>query len=142
MALISRLFGKSNTEVPAGRPVVLNGGGSCDVVGESFHQSELDRICGGKTEDGHYEWFTAHLVLEPENSYDSNAVKVMIGEAQVGHLSRADAIAYRADLLRIESDGRVGVCRAQIRGGWDRGNDDCGHYGVVLDLASPGRIIP
>jgi hypothetical protein len=121
---------------------VLNGGGSCDVVGESFHQAELDRICGGKTEDGHYEWFTAHLVLEPENPYDSNAVKVMIGEAQVGHLSRSDAIAYRADLLKIEREGRVGVCRAQIRGGWDRGGDDSGHYGVVLDLALPGRIIP
>jgi hypothetical protein len=122
-------------------PLALNGGGTCEVVGESFYQAAIDRLCGGKCKEGHRQTVTAHLVLEPSNPHDSNAVKVMVGEAHVGHLSRADALAYRCELLVLERDGWVGCCAAEIRGGWDRGGGDTGHYGVFLELAPPGRIL-
>ena len=37
-------------------------------------------------------------------------------------------------LERLASEGYVGACDAEIRGGWNRGGGDEGHFGVVLFL--------
>lgn len=68
--------------------------GYCAVVGESYYQDALratGRVCsaGGEGRPA----FTAALVPEPENPYDSNAIAVYSPRGKIGHLSRDDALA-------------------------------------------------
>ncbi|HXF83143.1 MAG TPA: HIRAN domain-containing protein [bacterium] len=104
------------------------------VVGESHYQQALEQICGGRTEEGANLRCVATLVLDDENPYDRNAVRVEIHGRHVGHLNREDAKAYRKFLQDQGAGANVrGICKAWIRGGWERG-DDRGHFGVFLDF--------
>lgn len=105
-----------------------------EVVGESHYQQALERICGGRSEDGAEEYVTAILVLEDTNPYDKMAVRVDIEGHTVGHLSRDNARAYRRQLKAAGHPRLTATCNAVIRGGWDRGGGDRGHFGVRLDL--------
>jgi hypothetical protein len=111
---------------------MLPGGHRVPVVGESYYQDNLARLCGGRTKEGHSYECVAILRPEPTNPYDPNAVAVCIDGLQIGHLSReaAKAFAPVADVLV----GRLAACSAVVRGGWDRGGGDEGAFGVVLDL--------
>lgn len=119
-------------------PISLSGDRSVDVVGESHHQAALLDLAGGVRHYGGVELeAVADLVPEPENRYDRNAVAVKIGGLVVGHLSREDAVDYRALVdERIALDGAA-TCPARIVGGWDRGQGDVGLFGVELCLPSP-----
>jgi hypothetical protein len=116
--------------------VILKGSGSFElaVVGESHYQEALEEAAGGRSEDGARVRVSAALVLEDGNPYDAKAVRVDVDGQTVGYLSRRDARTYRVALARASlSDARIS-CAAQIRGGWDRGPDDRGSFGIVLDL--------
>lgn len=130
MGLFSWLFGQKQE-----RYVTLEGDGDYDlqIVGESFYQDALDRICGGKTEDGHEFYCEAVLVREPSNPHDKNAIAVYINDLKVGHINRAQA----KPLTRIFRDQGLagGIAKAVIVGGWaGRRNQSDGHYGVRLDI--------
>lgn len=131
MGLLSWLFGDSSAS-----PTPLDGDGeySLQVVGESKYQHVLDRICGGKTEDGHEYECTATLEREPHNPHDANAIVVKIEGKPVGYVPRPAAKKLAPVIDRL---GSVAQCDAMIRGGWDDGEGDSGHYGVVLDLEVP-----
>lgn len=122
--------------------IKLRGGSMVAVVGESHYQQALSRICGGKSPDGHRRGCIAALVREPHNEHDRHAVAVQIDAEKVGYLSRDDAKAYGSVLERLAADGCVGACDAEIRGGWNRGGGDEGHFGVVLFLAPPRHCHP
>jgi hypothetical protein len=122
--------------------IKLRGGSEVPVVGESHYQQALLRICGGKSIDGHHRGCIAALIREPHNEYDRHAVAVQIDAQKVGYLSRDDARAYGLLLERLASEGCVGACDAEIRGGWNRGGGDEGHFGVVLFLAPPRYCHP
>ena len=66
---------------------------------------------------------------------DPKAVRIEIEGETVGYLSRENARDYR-DALRRAGHPRLAraTCKANIRGGWDRGPDDRGHFGVWLDI--------
>lgn len=119
---------------------LLSGGDWVQVVGEDHHQEALSAICGGRSESGHSLPTTAVLVMEPDNPYDSNAIAVLAGGQPVGYLGRDDALAYRPILEALEKRGQVGACQAEIRGGWDRGGGDTGHFGISLDLGPPEEL--
>lgn len=102
-------------------------------VGESHYQAAFERSCGGRTEDGESRDVVAVLVLDDENPYDSDAVRVEVQGHVVGYLSRQDARAYR-ELLSAANCSDSLECLGVIRGGWDRGPRDRGHYGIYLDL--------
>lgn len=105
------------------------------AVGESNYQEALEQVCGGRKPKGVNKIVTAQLVLEDDNPYDSNAVAVLVGGLKVGYLSRADARDFREQAGdRLESARRI-LCRGKVRGGWERGPRDRGHFGVVLDIA-------
>lgn len=109
---------------------------ACPIVGESHYQKALELVCGGRTEEGEDDRpVTACLVYEPTNTYDSLAVRVDIGGLPVGYLSREIARAFRK---AVEVAGGEPLTEfevaAVVRGGWDRGPDDQGFYGVWLDL--------
>ena len=107
---------------------------SMEVVGESNYQQALERICGGVTRDGVEKLTTATLVLEDSNPYDKNAVRVDISGSTVGYLSRESAKSYRRRLKKEGVSSQTQQCPALIRGGWDRGQNDKGSFGVRLDL--------
>jgi len=115
-----------------------------DVVGESHYQGTLQRIGGGRTTDGTRDPdHTAALLPEPTNPYDPNAVRVVIlashaaqKSGKVGYLSRENAVTYRPIIDRLAAYGKVTVCRASLKGGWDRGPGDRGSIGVDLHMGT------
>ena len=111
-----------------------------DTVGEGSYQGTLERVAGGRSVDGgRLRDHVAILLPEPTNVYDPNAVRVVLLPAggTVGYLSRENAVAYRGLIERVAKSGKLVACRASIRGGWDRGADDRGHFGVRLYLNTP-----
>lgn len=61
-------------------------------------------------------------------------VEVRIHDRPVDYMAPADAARLATDIEgSISKRGRA-TCRARIRGGWDRGGDDVGLFGVVLYL--------
>jgi hypothetical protein len=105
----------------------------CDIVGESFYQSALEQLAGGRS--GESVEIECEAVLRPDNqnSHDANAVAVEIGGAVVGHLSRDSAAAYRRLLRTMGMDDEAIACDALIIGGWQR-RGGSGHFGVKLDF--------
>jgi hypothetical protein len=76
----------------------------------------------------------AVLLPEPQNPYDTNAVRVLIEGSLVGYLSRDDAEAYLPGLLRniaFCATGQIGL-NGTIFGGGPR-RDGIGFLGVFLD---------
>lgn len=119
-------------------PLPTTGEYLVDVVGESHYQQNLSAICGPRTEDGEYREVRARLVLDNNNPHDANAVAIEIDSRQVGHLSRQNAVAFRRWLESPAGRTAPYTCPAVIIGGWKRGSEDIGSYGVVLDVAIPG----
>lgn len=105
-----------------------------DIVGESHYQRALNRIAGGKTEDGHELECEAILIHEDSNPHDDQAIAVTIDGDVVGYLERRLARQFRKLMKQAGAPGHPAVCMAVIVGGWDRGDGDTGHYGVRLDL--------
>jgi hypothetical protein len=134
MGFLSRIFGKQPLKCE--ETVTLNGLGtySVHVVGESNYQENLCKICGGYKEDGVVHNTTAILVHENDNHYDNKAIRVDISGMTVGYLSRLDAQNYREHMLANGHSGINSTCKAKITGGWDRGNNDIGSFGVFLDM--------
>ncbi len=99
-------------------PVIdLPGGGGrfgLDVVGESFNTRNIARIDKRHGEPGHACFIAAHLVMESNNPHDKNAVRVDIDGLKVGHLSRADAKAYRRLIGATGTPNAIGRCEAKI----------------------------
>lgn len=138
MGLFSWLFGEAK-KPEARRPgAIANlpgpGSYSLDVVGESKYQSALEKICGGRTAEGHKKIVQATLIHENDNPYDNKAIRVDIEGMTVGYLSRDNAREYRERLKEGGHPGITANCSAIIVGGWDRGAKDKGHFGVKLDL--------
>jgi hypothetical protein len=165
MSLLGRLKATlrgDTTYVPApgcGRSVkgvnvaclALHSGGLVSVVGESFYQ---DAIVASRAHchaappvpvvdfaaevhaGEELPWFTAILVREPDNEYDSDAIAVWSQHGKVGHLSRDDARRYQPVLLTIEGMGsHAGACSAFMR------QVENGMWGVVLALSPPGDCL-
>ncbi len=79
----------------------------------------------------------AELVPDPANLYDRDAIEVRIDGRTVGHVARSDQPWLRPFVDESLDMHRIATCRAFIRGGWDRGRDSVGFFGVVLLLPHP-----
>jgi hypothetical protein len=128
---------------PSEEPVLLagDGGFGFEVVGEAHCQEALEDICGGRTESGVEHECVALLVHDNGNEYDANAVAIFVGGLRVGYLPRTVAKRYRESMCSLNPRRAAVGCRAIIRGGWDRGGDDVGHFGIALDVAQPLQIL-
>lgn len=138
MGILSWLFGRT---APAPSTLVAdikNGPGlfGIDVVGESHYQNNLRTVGGEKGETSKRVSVEATLVLDDDNKFDKNAVAVFIDGLQVGHLDRETAKSFREQLRKVGPGRRITAarCPAIIVGGWYRGEEDEGSYGVKLDL--------
>lgn len=106
-----------------------------NVAGESYHLASFEAICGPRCEDGVEMEVRAQLTLQDDNPHDKHAVRVDVLGHQVGHLPREVARDFRRAVRYGKlSEYEAFECAAIIRGGWDRGGGDAGHYGVRLDL--------
>jgi hypothetical protein len=114
------------------QPVLLKGGETVEVVGESHYLPALLQLTGRRQQEHVRQEVVASLVPEPTNPYDPNAVSVHVDGRQVGYLSRHDAVAYASVIGGLASEGHVGACR-----GWICGREGTPNLGVFLDLAAP-----
>ena len=126
--------------VTTGSGAIVSGDGTYrfEVVGESHYQANLEHIAGGRTPEGAKFQCVAILIPEPNNPHDSNAVYVSVAGRKVAYLSREWAVRFN----KVLSDGgyEIAECRAVIVGGWDRGREDRGHFGIKLDIALPVNL--
>ena len=111
-----------------------NGEFALEAVGESHYQNNFETICGARKERGEDLEVEARLILEDENRYDKNAVRVEVNDLHVGYLSRQVAVLYREQIRSGGHPKAIGICKANIRGGWLRKDGDKGHYGIWLDI--------
>ena len=126
--LRARLRGHAGRE----RPVTLAGLEEAEVVGESEHQDALLALAGGSRSYGGVELdAVAELV---HDSDDPSEVAVLIDDLQVGRLRREDAARFSPTIDEVLDGGGSVTCQALIRGGWDRGGDNVGLFGVVVLL--------
>jgi hypothetical protein len=111
--------------------VTLAGEERTEVVGESGHQDVLHALSGGRRPYGGVELEAVAELVPGPGGY---GVDVLIDGATVGRLRPEDAESMRLLLDDVWGRGDRATCRALVRGGWDRGRDDIGMFGVVLLL--------
>lgn len=115
--------------VGASRAVTLPGRKEVAVRGESLHQDELLTLAGGRRPYGGVE-----LDAVAELIALFNQVVVLIDDTEVGALSREDARRLAPAIREARREHGAATCRAVVRGGWNRGGEDIGMFGVVLFL--------
>jgi hypothetical protein len=112
---------------------------SMGMKGASCRQAALHALDAGRLQRGDHVTFTATLIPEPTNPVDANAVMVSIqGGAQVGYLSKEDAVWYRPVFAALTAQHLIGVARARLIGGVV---PDKPSIGVVLDLIEPVELL-
>lgn len=111
-------------------PVTIAGENQVSVVGESFHQDELLSIAGGRRRFGGVE-LEAMAELVP---VEGDGIEVWVDNRAVGFLFHDDAVRYGDVVAEAIQRHGAATSRASIRGGWDRGGDDVGLFGVTLLL--------
>ncbi|MFQ5622840.1 MAG: HIRAN domain-containing protein [Paracoccaceae bacterium] len=131
--------GKKSSENSTQLEMKRGRGFTFEIVGEAKYQSALSKISGGRTEEGVKHFCDAMLIQEPQNRYDNNAVCVEIDRKTVGYLARERAKEFNKAMTRLGFNGRRAKCGAKIVGGWDRGGDDVGYFGVKLNLSWPPK---
>jgi hypothetical protein len=125
---------------PPVRPFDLGTGAgfTVGIVGESYRQTALRALAGGRRRRGEEVVCDVIVYAEPTNSHDPNAVRVDDASGrQLGYLSREDAAAYHQLFVTLAAAGRVGRCRAQLIGGTAAKPS----IGVILDLEEQGELL-
>lgn len=109
-----------------------------EVVGESHYQRAIMAVCGGHTRDGVEHECIATVRPDPSNSFDPDAVEVLIGGQRVGFLSREEAPRMKVALAAVGLGSAT--CGARINGGWRTNQYDEGHFGVRLAIPGWGPL--
>jgi len=142
LSWLGRLFG---TAPPSKPPVAvprtwlqvpsLAPGDGFDIVGESKYQAKLEDLADGRHDRGTAtRWVTVALEAEPDNPVDRRAVRVVSEGQVVGYVPKHQTHLFHPILSEMS-----GPClaRGRLTGGWDRGPNDRGTIGLVLDITTP-----
>lgn len=108
----------------------LSGSTELKPSGVGYRQDELEAAAGGRTEDGHDQEVVATLKPVDDNPHDRNAIEVRVDGHHVGFVPAELAAGWHGKLKRVGG----ATCRARIVGGWDRGGNDQGNFGLRLYL--------
>lgn len=128
------------------RDVLAPGGDIVELVGTAPYQEALEVIAGDTPESAPELEKWAHLIPEPDNPWDRNAVAVYIDARKIGYLPRESSAAYAALLTHLWAASRArAVCRAVVTGGSYKVTTQAGsvaevddeQFGVKLALAAP-----
>ena len=105
-----------------------------EIVGESYRRESLLKIINSHNAASigklHIE---AELEPEPSNSFDKNAVRVLIDGKHVGYIPQIDSERV-GNLIKKSGEGKMKV-KARI--GWDK-NQNMQFIGVKIALDSDG----
>lgn len=101
------------------------------VVGVSFYQKALEKICNKTRREGLNVFTQADVIPDNDNPHDNHAVRIEIDGETVGHLSRKNAILWRSKMI---SDNHSGVVKCPAKIGWDKNYNEEGSYGVWLNI--------
>ena len=123
---------RSQVQVHALTELLLEGDERVEAVGESHYQPALLRCCGAQRGEEVSYGCRAHLMPEPSNPYDSNAVAVQVDGEHVAYLARTDAARWQPLLLKLSEGGSVAACEAVIAARGARGDTD--NLGIFLHL--------
>lgn len=88
---------------------------SFDIVGEASYKPAIMSLISKErlAERSSSTFFTARLILDDDNEYDSNAVRVEIKGKTVGYIPADDASSYRKWAKRVGIDSGA-TCAARI----------------------------
>jgi RNA polymerase-binding transcription factor DksA len=132
MSFLRRLFGSPPTPTP-GDVYVLPSRGFLEVVGEAYHEADLDRVFhagpAAQSDD-----VVATLRRDPTNVHDPNAVEVLIQGRLGGYIPRDLAGPWSAYLAGLESPDRVIQCNARV---WRRHGEGYAHGLYYINLRIP-----
>ena len=139
-------------EVPAAQQedevhdLLAPAGDIIEVVSTATYQEALAAVADGEPDTVQDVEKWAHLIPEPDNPWDRNAVAVYVDGRKVGYLPREHAAAYASLLGQVWTNyrGRA-VCRAVVGGGRLQAISQLGaatqadpaQFGVRLALATP-----
>ena len=133
---------------PAGevRDLLAPAGDIVELVSTAVYQDALGPVADGEPGPALHVEKWAHLIPEPDNPWDRNAVAVYVDGRKVGYLPREHTAAYASLLGQIWTNyqGRA-VCRAVIGGGLRQVTSQVGavsrvdedQFGIKLALATP-----
>jgi hypothetical protein len=88
----------------------LQGDGSFsqEVVGESFYGKDFKKLeTFIKQVDPGEDEVVCILVADPQNKHDKNAVRVMAGDLQLGHLPRETAAEVQSEIIELGGLAKV-----------------------------------
>jgi hypothetical protein len=105
-----------------------------EVVAKSDCAGGLDEVCKSKVEGGVDMMLRARLILESDDKFERQAIRVSIKGHTVGYLPRANARDFRRAAMYVGL-GRTLIfeCAAIVRGSAE-------HYSVWLDLPNDGVV--
>lgn len=139
-SFFSKLFGGGKSEpelsvqgsevtIGTASEVVVTHHEDLEVSGESFHRGGIGHIFQtlGRAEGG-VTMQIAHLVPDPKNEYDKNAVRVLVLGEQVGHVPQESSAAIARACARV-GHGNVATTLARI---WARNDDGVWRSRVTL----------
>lgn len=142
-------MGPATSRTVSGSPLEIWGQGwqNTDVVGESFHASAIRALLGPAKlpADGREIFTDVHLVHNPLNRQDPNAIEVRASTGLVGHLSREDAAKYVRTLDHLQNQGQIVTTTARV---WGRDDKDWSTGkptfmgSVRIDLPEPHMLLP
>ncbi|MEU7920094.1 HIRAN domain-containing protein [Micromonospora zamorensis] len=123
--------------------------GWCDqeVAGESNYVKGIRALFGRDFKPyGNEIMVQAHLLPEPSNNFDRNAVKVVCSGHHVGYLPKEQAALYSPVLTALLDQGWTPQVQARVwaeeREDWDNPRRRTFVGSVRLDLAEPHMIVP
>jgi len=102
---------------PASEFELWNRGGwpRVDVVGEKFHEAEIRRLFPAGLTTGSSEFQgTAHLVPEPNNPHDPNAIAVRVDGNLIGYLAKEQASRYVGVISTLVRNGYYPTTACQV----------------------------
>jgi hypothetical protein len=118
--------------------VFIDGGGGVnqEVVGESFYQKHLKKICGGISKEKRGVNAIATVHYEDDNEHDKKAIRIDIKGKTVGYLPKADARRYRKKVEKLDQKGITLSCDAVILilQEYKTGRFSATNFSVWLDL--------
>jgi hypothetical protein len=138
-----RLQNLAQHDLP-GTPTPVSTRGRVSVVGESHYQPAISAVVAGRDVPSGGRWdealeAQAALVPEPNNQYDSNAVRVDLalatGWVTVGYLARELARGYQPVLRTMTEGGLLPVAPARVC------RSSGGPLAVYLHLSEPGDLV-
>ncbi|MFK3979844.1 HIRAN domain-containing protein [Micromonospora sp. NPDC050397] len=118
-----------------------------EVAGESNYAKDIRALFGRDFKPyGNEIMVQAHLIPEPTNKFDRNAVKVMCSGRHVGYLPKEQAALYSPVLTALLDQGWTPQLLARVwaeeREDWDNPRRRTFVGSVRLDLAEPHMIVP